>query len=245
MKKILVLGATSGVAQAFCREALSRGWSLILAGRNGERLKILARDLEIRSGSETISCLDFDATRFETHSAFLKEALAFGPIAGCFVACGVMHEQAQAETEWALSEEMMACNYTGIVSVLNPLARHFAAEGQGFISCLTSVAGDRGRRSNFIYGSTKAALNTYLEGLRAQLHASGVLVQTIKLGPVDTPMNSGVARPPFMISADAAAHSILNALERRAEVVYVPARWSIIMLVIRLLPRWIFKRVKF
>lgn len=245
MKKILVLGATSGVAQAFCRAALRRGYTPVLAARSLERVQLVARDLEIRAGQTGIACVEFDAAAFDTHDGFVRAALARGPFAGCFVACGAMHEQSLAEADWKLSREMIDANFTGIVSVLNRLAPLLAAaEGGAFISCITSVAGDRGRSSNFIYGATKAGLNAYLEGLRARWHARGLFVQTIKLGPVDTPMNAGVARTPFMVSADAAAEKILRALEARREVAYVPGRWAVIMLVIRLLPRFVFKRMK-
>lgn len=244
MKKILVLGATSGVAQAFCHAALRRGYTPVLAARSLERAQLIARDLEIRAGQTGIACVEFDAAAFDTHDGFVRAALAHGPFAGCFVACGAMHEQSLAETDWKLSREMIDANFTGIVSVLNRLAPLLAADGGAFISCITSVAGDRGRPSNFIYGATKAGLNAYLEGLRARWHARGLFVQTIKLGPVDTPMNAGVTRAPFMVSADVAAEKILRALEARREVAYVPGRWAAIMLGIRLLPRCVFKRMK-
>ena len=246
MKKILVLGANSGVAQAFCRAALARGYTPVLAARDLPRARLLARDLEIRSGRPDIACVKFDAAACDTHDEFVRAAMAHGPFAGCFVACGVMHEQGLAEADWRLSAEMIAVNFTGTISVLNRLAPLLAAtEGGAFISVITSVAGDRGRASNFIYGATKAGLNAYLEGLRARWHARGLFVQTVKLGPVDTPMNTDVTRLPFLVGTDAAAGGIFRAIEARREVAYVPRIWAVIMLVIRLLPRCVFKRMKF
>lgn len=245
MKKILVLGATSRVAQAFCRAAIVGGYEPVLAARNLGRTQSLARDLEIRTGTTGIACLEFDASAFEKHEFFVREAMAHGPFAGCFVACGTMHEQSVAERNWQFSLEMITANYMGIVSVLNLLAPLLAeTSGGAFVSCITSVAGDRGRPSNFIYGSAKAGMNAYLEGLRAKWHGRGLFVQTVKLGPVDTPMNAGTTRTPFMVSADTAARKIFRALTARRDVAYVPRRWAVIMFVIRMLPRWVFKRMK-
>jgi decaprenylphospho-beta-D-erythro-pentofuranosid-2-ulose 2-reductase len=217
----------------------------VLAARNREHVQLIARDLEVRAGKPGIAHLPFDAAACDTHDDFVRAAMALGPFAGCFIACGAMHGQDAAEADWQLAQEMISVNYTGVVSVLNRLAPLLAAQdGGAFISCLTSVAGDRGRPSNFIYGSTKAGLNAYLEGLRARWHARGLRVQTVKLGPVDTPMNTGVTRVPFMVSADVAAEQIFAALAARREVAYVPRRWAVIMWVIRLLPRAVFQRMK-
>ena len=244
MGKILILGATSGVAEAVCREMIERGDSLVLAARNMENLGRVAKRLDERTGCGPVACLSFDALDLETHGAFVGEALSHGPFDGCFVSFGVHHKQALCERDWKLAEETIRCNYTGTVSILEGLSGHFADRGNGFISCVTSVAGDRGRKSNYIYGSSKAGLNAYLEGLRHRLHGSGVLVQTVKLGPVDTPMAAVADRAPFMVSPERAAKGIVGALARRREVAYVPWFWLFIMLAVRLTPRFIFKRTK-
>lgn len=243
MKRVLVLCATSGVAQAFCYEAVEAGYSLVLAARDLERLRVIARDLEIRTACSTIQCFEFDAIQTAAHARFVDLVTAHNAIEGCFIACGQLVDQSRCEEDWDAAAEMIATNYTGIVSILNLLAKYFAQRGGGFISCVTSVAGDRGRPSNFYYGSTKAALNIFLEGLRARLDRHNVFVQTIKLGPVDTPMNVGVARTPFMVAPERAARAIMRSLNRHRAVVYVPWFWRLIMLAVRALPQYVFERL--
>lgn len=242
--RILVIGATSGVGQAFCDRALDLGFRLTLAARTIDGAIRVARDLEIRKQVASIPVLMCDVADASSHAAFVESAMKHDDLVGCFVACGVMHEQEACEAEWALAAETIACNYTGTVSLVARLAPVLAEAEGGFISCLTSVAGDRGRQSNYLYGSTKAGLNAWLEGLQNSFFAAGLLVQTIKLGPVDTPMNTGVERAPFMISPERAARAIHDAIRRREQVVYVPRKWAAIMAVIRMLPRWLFNRLK-
>lgn len=243
MKRVLVLCATSGLAQAFCFEAVKAGYALVLAARDTKRLQIIARDLEIRTACPTIPCLPFDVAQTSTHKEFLDRITVDGSIEGCFIACGQIVDQGRCEEDWNVVAEMIATNYTGIVSITGLLANYFAQRGSGFISCVTSVAGDRGRASNFYYGSTKAALNIFLEGLRARFDRRHVFVQTIKLGPIDTPMNIGVARTPFMVSPERAARAIMHSLKRRRAVVYVPWFWRLIMLAVRALPQYVFERL--
>lgn len=241
--RILILGATSGVAQAIAKACVARGYELVLAARDETRLAGIARDLEIRANSASIPCLRFDAADTESHTELIKAALQ-QRVDGAIIACGAMFAQEDCETDFELCERTIAANYLGLVSVCNLLVAGYRERGHGFISCITSVAGDRGRQSNFVYGSSKAGMNAYLEGLRNRLHPEGIFIQTIKLGPVDTPMNIGVERTPFMISAERAAEAILRSLELRRDVAYIPLIWLPIMTVIRCLPTAIFKRLK-
>lgn len=241
--RILILGATSGVAQALAAAFAKRGYDLVLAARDETRLAGIARDLEIRKNSAAIPCLRFDAADTDSHADLAKTVLEM-QIDGCVIACGAMFAQEDCETDFALCERTIAANYLGLVSICNQLVTGYRERGFGFISCITSVAGDRGRQSNFVYGSSKAGMNAYLEGLRNRLHPEGILVQTIKLGPVDTPMNIGAERTPFMISAEHAAERIIVNLEKRRDVAYIPLIWLPVMAIIRLLPTALFKRLK-
>jgi decaprenylphospho-beta-D-erythro-pentofuranosid-2-ulose 2-reductase len=245
MKKILILGANSFLAESFARIALEKGYSLALAARNKDKLFSLVKDLRIRFPSQEIEALSLDITNFESHELFLSEFKTHGPYEGCFIAVGVMHDQRESMLNQKLSLEMINVNYSGVVSLINHIIKPLIEMKTKFLSVVTSVAGDRGRASNFIYGSSKAALNSYLEGLRSFYHKESILIQTIKLGPVDTPMNAGIENVPLMISASRAASLIWKAILRKKEVVYVPCIWFFIMTIIKHCPRIIFKRLKF
>jgi NADP-dependent 3-hydroxy acid dehydrogenase YdfG len=235
-RKVLLLGAMSGVARALIPELRRAGWEPVLAARDPDRLETVA-------GAAGLARYRFDAVDFDAHAAFVAGVTAAHDLDGVLIAFGVMHPQAAAERDWHLARAMIDTNFAGAVSVLNLLAPWFEARGQGFIGVITSVAGDRGRKRNALYGATKAGLNTYLAGLRHRLAPRGVLVQTIKLGPTDTPMNRGLAVPVPLTPAPVAARLILRALRRRRAVVYVPGRWRWIMLVIRLLPDALLRRL--
>jgi decaprenylphospho-beta-D-erythro-pentofuranosid-2-ulose 2-reductase len=242
---VLILGAGSGIAQAFSLEAAKKGYALIFAGRDINKMQVAATDLCVRTDGKVLDCLQFDALKTEKHCAFLEKVLQLAPdLDGCLVASGVMFNQKQCETDFLLTQETIACNYLGIVSLLNLLANHFEKKRKGFISCITSVAGDRGRQSNYIYGSSKAALNFYLQGLRNRLFSSNVLVQTVKAGPTDTAMTKGLKDLPFMVAPKVIAIDILRAIERKKDILYTPWIWKYLMFIIRSIPECIFKRMK-
>jgi len=244
-KNILVLGATSGIAGAFCRLGKAQGYRFILAGRNEGKLKILADDLFVRTGSAPLGLLSFDVRDTKHHPLFFDRVMEICPdLDGCFVACGVMFSQKECQKDFELCRETIETNYLGLISILNVLADFFEKKKQGFISCITSVAGDRGRGSNYIYGSAKAGLSVYLQGLRNRLHPLGILVQTVKAGPVDTAMTRGLKDLPFLVSPERVAKDILKGLSKRVDVLYTPSIWGGIMGLIRILPESIFKRLK-
>jgi short-subunit dehydrogenase len=246
-KTILVLGATSGIARAFSLQALQRGYTLILAGRDKNALERMSQDLSIRANFSPMPCLLFDACATETHETFLNEVLRLDPtLEGVFIACGTMPSQEECESHFESCDTMIRTNFTGIISILNLLVKHFEKQKSGFISCVSSVSGDRGRRNNYIYGATKAALNTYLEGLRVRLHTFGVLVQTIKPGPVDTRMTRGMSSSqlPFLATPEKVAKDILNAIEKRKNGIYTPWIWFPIMTLLCHIPTFLWKRMK-
>ena len=238
--RVLILGATSGIAKELAREFARHGFELVLAGRDTDEMEIIAADARVRYNTKS-EIIKFDATDFDSHLPFWKNCGDLDGVVCCF---GVMHAQNEAAKEWKLAREMIEVNYSASVSILNIAANDFEARGRGFIAVLSSVAGDRGRGSNYIYGSSKAAVSTYAEGLRARLFASGVSVTTIKPGPVDTAMSFGLDKLPLLASPEKVASDIYRGVRRKADVVYTPAPWRFIMAIICAVPSFLWKRAK-
>ncbi|WP_121616316.1 SDR family oxidoreductase [Virgibacillus halodenitrificans] len=243
MKTVLVLGASSTIAQETVRQLAKKKMDFVLTGRKTEDLQALKNDLEIRHDVK-VNVKQFNALDFDRHELFFNEVLEeFDGIDGLLLMYGAMADQKEAENSFALSRNMIDVNYTSAVSILNIAANYFEQQKRGFICAVSSVAGDRGRQSNYIYGSTKAGLSVYMEGLRNRLHQSGVQVLTVKPGMVDTKMTYGVVEDsPLLASPVKVAADISKSIAKRKDVVYTPWFWVIIMLVIKLIPEWIFKR---
>ncbi|HIA20107.1 MAG TPA: SDR family oxidoreductase [Planctomycetaceae bacterium] len=246
-EKILLIGASSAIAQELARKLCKRGCQLILAGRNDDELESIATDLRIRYQS-TVHIEVFDALEFSGHKDFVQRCLDLFEqrLDGAIVCYGCMHAQEQAQTDWDLTNQMIQTNYASVVSLMNLLAEHFARWQSGYLAAISSVAGDRGRQSNYLYGSTKAALSTYLQGLRNRLYHVGVHVLTIKPGIVDTPMTDGLVNPDsFLVSSpQQVSRNIDRALRWRKNILYTPWKWWWIMCIIRWIPEQVFKRLK-
>lgn len=238
----LVLGASSSVARAFARAAAEDGADIILAGRDMDDLGRTAEDVSVRTGRD-VDVIAFDAEDVASHAAFVEDAVNRAGFLNVFLAFGAMPEQDEIDTDFALAERSIAVNYTGALSVLHRLAPHLEEQGDGHMVVLSSVAGDRGRLKNYVYGSAKAGLNTYLQGLRARLFRKGVSVTTIKPGFMDTDMTWGIEGMFLVASPDQAARACLNAARKRRHVVYVPFFWWGIMNIIRHIPEFIFKKM--
>lgn len=240
----LILGASSAVARAFAREAGSHGSMIILAGRDLDDLERQSSDLQIRSDA-AVTFLRFDALDIDAHRAFVEDCLtrASGSVLHVFLAFGVMPEQAEVDSEPSAARRMVDANFLGATSILAALAPALEAQAGGAVVVLGSVAGDRGRKRNYLYGATKAALLTYLQGYAARLAMAGVRVLCIKAGPVDTGMTWPLPRLPFMISPEAFAANAWRRAQRSSGAVYIPGVWWPIMSMIRLLPTPIFNRL--
>jgi decaprenylphospho-beta-D-erythro-pentofuranosid-2-ulose 2-reductase len=238
----LVLGASSPIARAVARRVAERGQPVVLAGRDREDLARIAEDLSVR-GAARVDLLDFDAADLESHAGFAArcEALVDGRPLAVLVAFALMPEQADIDAEPALVRRTIDATFTGAASVLHRLAP--LLERGGRVVVLGSVAGDRGRPRNYVYGSAKAGLHAYLQGLRARLHRRGVPVTTVKLGFVDTAMTFGRRGVFLAISPEDAAAAVVRHAERGTDVCYVPAFWRLLMLAIRLVPERVFKRL--
>lgn len=240
----LVLGASSAIARAFARAAAADGSDILLAGRDREDLETSAADLRVRFGRR-VESVDFDALDRAGHAATLQRAREFAGegTLNIFLAFGTMPSQAEIDADPSLIEGLIDSNYTGAVEILHRAAPVFEAQRTGAIVVLTSVAGDRGRIKNYVYGSAKAALGSYLQGLRARLFRAGVNVVTVKPGPVDTAMSYGLNDLPLMAQPDAIASLCLKAAKKGTEVVYAPGLWWVIMTIIKLIPERIFKKL--
>ncbi len=239
---ILVLGAGSDMARAAARRFARAGYNIQQASRNTEELDIEARHLQLKYGVQT-QTLPFDALEFDSHAAFYAE-LEPKPI-GILLAFGALGEQARDQKDVSWIRKIIDTNYTGAASILEVIAADFERRKRGFIVGTSSVAGDRGRQSNYIYGSAKAGLSTYLAGLRHRLHGSGVNVLTVKPGFVATKMTTGLDLPDKLTAGpQEAGERIYRAVQKEKHLVYIRPIWRWIMLIIIHMPEFIFKRTK-
>ena len=241
MKYILIIGAKSDIAKEVARVYAKNGYNLYLASRQSEDLKDLANDIKIRSNVEVI-LKKFDIAKFETHSDFYNslEPKPFGVI----VAAGYMAEQKECENDFTKTLNTINVNFTGAVSILNIISNDMEKNKNGFIVGISSVAGDRGRKANYIYGSSKAAFSAYLSGLRNRLFESKVQVLTVKPGFVATKMTAGLDLPAKLTAQpEDVAKDIFVAQQKGKDVLYTKGIWRLIMLIIKHIPEFIFKKL--
>jgi len=242
--RVLIVGASSAIATETARAYAECGARLIVTARDPERVEAVAADLRVR-GAPDVRAMTLDVTDHARGEAVIAEAwAAFGGLDVALLAPGVLPDQSRCQTDVDAALAALDVNFTGIVALLTPLANRFEAAGGGCIAVIASVAGDRGRQSNYVYGAAKGGLDRFLQGLRNRLHRSGVAVITLKPGFVDTPMTAGLAQGPLFASARRAGRAVHRAIERRRDVAYVPWFWRPIMLVIRSIPERIFKRLR-
>lgn len=240
-KRAIVVGASSGIGAAMARRLAARGADVAIVARRGAALDALAAETtkgRVRAYSHDVT--DYGATI----GLFQQICRDLGGLDLVVYAAGVMPRIAENEYDFAKDADMIEANLLGAVAWLNPVAQRFTAERGGTIVGISSVAGERGRRGQPVYGASKAGLTHYLEALRNRLRQRGVLVVTVKPGPVATPMTEGLGKMPFMIGADRAADLILRGVRRRRTTVYVPERWRFIMFLLKLVPSAVFSRLK-
>ncbi|KWF03470.1 SDR family oxidoreductase [Burkholderia pseudomultivorans] len=245
-KKILIVGATSGIAMACARIWASQGAHLFLVARNTERLQQVADDLQAR-GAASVATHMLDINDLgQPHAAMLhdcRHTLGGSPDI-VLVAPGTLPDQAQCQDDPAVAAREFTTNATSVIALLTAVANLLESARSGAIGVIGSVAGDRGRPSNYLYGSAKAALATFCEGLRARLYKAGVHLVTIKPGFVATAMTAGLPLPgPLVASPDKVARDIVRAIDKKRNVLYTPCFWSLIMLIIRSVPQFVFKRL--
>lgn len=242
MNTVLILGASSDMAVAIAKKLAGEGNNIQLAVRNVERLKPLQSDLSIRY-SITCTLHEFDAEQSDQHAAFFGGLTPAPDVTICVF--GYLGEQTRAEADWKECERTIQVNYTGAVSILNAAASHYQAKKAGLIVGISSVAGERGRLSNYIYGSAKAGFTAYLAGMRNRLFHHGVHVLTVKPGFVYTRMTEALTLPkPLTATPEQVANAIARAMKNKKNTIYVKWFWRWIMLIIKSIPEPIFKKLK-
>jgi decaprenylphospho-beta-D-erythro-pentofuranosid-2-ulose 2-reductase len=241
-ENVLILGAASDMAVAIARKFAAEGYTLMLAARNLERLQAIEADLKVRHQAPVTS-VQFDALNFDSHAQFYENLPERPDIVICVF--GLLGDQGTAQQNWKACEEILFSNYVGAVSILNIVANDFEKRNKGCIVGISSVAGERGRQSNYFYGSAKAGFTAYLSGLRNRLFHHNVHVVTVKPGFVKTRMLDNMKTPgPITASPKQVAEKVFKAVKAKANNIYVLPVWALIMLVIKSIPEGVFKKLK-
>lgn len=240
---ILLIGATSAIAREFALRAAARGDQLYCVARSEEKMSALAAEL----GEALVGSVCYDMTDTSRAQDVIQSALdALGGADVTLFAQGLLPNQAETEDDITTLSETFAVNTLSVIALLNPLHTQLRERGEpSKVAVITSVAGDRGRPRNFSYGAAKGGLGLYLQGLRSKYWGGAVELYTIKLGPTDTPMTVDHEKNGTFISASRAAELIDRGLNKRGYTLYVPGFWRWIMLAVRLMPEWVFQRLKF
>jgi decaprenylphospho-beta-D-erythro-pentofuranosid-2-ulose 2-reductase len=244
--KVAVVGATRGMGRALARLMAERGDALCLLGRDAAELEAANRDLLARGARGPIATARLDLAEPAGFAAALDAAdRALAAFDTLVVTAGEFAPQESLERDPARLERLLDVNFTATAVLCQQAAERLAGRGGGTLCAFSSVAGDRARRSNYLYGASKAGLSAFLEGLGLAYAGRGVRVVCVRPGFVKTAMTAGLPVPPFAGEPDAVARVVLRAIDRGTPVVYAPPIWRFIMLAIRLLPRAVMRRVRF
>ena len=242
MPTVLILGATSDMGYAIAKKFAAEGYDVQLAARRPEQLAAYQSDLQIRHNRQC-SVHQFDALRFDSHTSFYNSLSPKPDVTVCVI--GYMNDNEKVVQNWNETLTTIHTNYTGAVSILNIIAADYAQRGNGTIAGISSVAGNRGRGSNYIYGSAKAGFTAYLSGLRNAMFKRGVHVLTVLPGFVYTKMTEHLNLPkPLTAQPSDVADVVYNGVLKKSNVVYVKWFWRWIMLIITSIPEGIFKKLK-
>lgn len=241
MSYLLIVGAKSDIAKALARKYAANGYDLYLAARNSSEQEAIATDLNVRF-ERKVQCVELDVLNYESHQGFY-DSLAEKPI-GVVMAAGYLGDQLSAQSDLEETQKIIATNFTSAVSLLNIIANDFEQRKSGFIIGISSVAGDRGRKSNYIYGAAKAGFSAYLSGLRNRLNESGVQVLTVKPGFVATKMTEGMDLPEKLTAtSEQVSNDIFKAQQAGRDCIYTLWLWRWIMLIIKTIPESLFKKL--
>jgi len=244
--RVAFLGATKGMGRALARLMAERGDSLFLLGRDATDLARSASDLQVRAGRGQVAAAVCDLEKPEGFVPALGAAeAALGGLDTVVVTAGLFATQDTLEVDAELARRLLLVNFTNTVVFCEEARRRLLARGGGTLVVFSSVAGERGRKPVILYGSAKAGLSRYLEGLDHKFRAAGLRVVCVKPGFVKTSMTEGLRPPPFAGEPEAVARLVLRAIDRGDPVVYAPGIWRWVMLIIRLLPRAVMRKVAF
>lgn len=242
MQTIVIFGACSAIAQATARLMNVEKPNFVLLDRDEARLKIVADDLKVRGASQ-VNIIATDLTQTEKHSALWQQIMSLAEPDTVLIAYGTLGDQKAGEKDFSIAAKEILTNFTSTASLLTLIANDFEEKKAGTIVAISSVAGDRGRKSNYIYGSAKGALTILLAGLRNRLAKQGVTVITIKPGFVDTPMTVSFKKGLLWAQPETIAVGIVSAIKNKKSIVYLPWFWRYIMLIIRSIPEHMFKKM--
>ena len=241
--KILMIGATSAIAHETAKCFAKDGAELFLVGRSSEKLEAVQADLEVR-GAKRAESYVLDISQLDRHQEMIQSAIeTLDGLDMVLIAHGTLGDQRLSQENVIKTLEEFTTNCTSVISLLTLLANYFEPRKRGCIAVISSVAGDRGRPSNYVYGAAKGAITVFLQGLRSRLAKSGVSVVTIKPGPVDTPMTASMKKGLLMANAASVGQGIYQSMLKGKDVVYLPGFWRPIMFVIRSIPEAIFKKL--
>lgn len=242
---IVILGATSTIARSIILQLTGRDDRVCLAARNPAELHRVAADLRLRRDPRLVIEQEFDTNLPNTHSRITEYIWhSLGGVDIVIVCTGELGDQDAARHDPMAIHRIIHSNYAGVATILAPFVDRMEERGRGELVVLSSVAGDRARQSNYIYGSAKAGIDAYFAGLRNRLQGTGVTATTVKLGFTDTRMVHGKSGMFLVASPETVARSIVGCIGRSASVVYVPWFWRFIMLLIRSIPGFLFNRLR-
>ena len=242
---IVIVGANSAIAKATARLYAEQGHEFFLVGRNETGLAELANDLRVRGASAvTTRCLDVLA--MDAHAALVAAAeKILQRIDLVLISHGSLPDQKRCEDDFELAQRELTVNGTSVISLAGRFANALKTQGHGILAVVTSVAGDRGRQPNYLYGAAKSLVSTYLQGLRGRLLPYGVHVVDIRPGLVDSPMTAHMEKGPLWATPEQVANKIVKAVHKQSHTVYAPGYWRLIMAMVKSIPDFVFKRLKF
>lgn len=246
LNRVVIFGATSAIAEHTARQLVQNGASVYCIGRNTNKLNRIIADLKVRSGNDqVVDGVNADLADTTQHPILIEQAIkSLGGLDAVLIAHGTLPDQRACETDAELTQKEIQINALSVINLLTLLSNYFETQGKGVIATISSVAGDRGRQSNYVYGAAKGMVSLFLQGLRNRLMARGVSVVTIKPGFVDSPMTADFDKSgPLWAKPETIATGIIKAMKKGKNEVYLPWFWWGIMQIIKHIPEAIFKRL--
>ncbi len=241
---ILVIGATSAIARSISRLYAVKNAKLFLLARDKERLRESAADLALR-GACDVKALNYNAENTDKHSVIVEAAIEFlGSIDIALICHGNLPNQEECQADYGKAEDAIRVNGLSVISLCTEIVSHLRTQKKGILAVITSVAGERGRQPNFVYGAAKSMVSIYLQGLRGTLVKDNVHIIDVRPGLVDSPMTAHLKKGPLWSSPESIASSIIKGIGKKKHIIYAPSYWRLIMLFVCLIPENIFKRIK-